>query len=344
AAGHIIRLGLINTDEPESWMVKRASVYRGKDHVLTIALDDDEQYVPAPEPVDQGILANLDKDEEAAPKPQISSANLPSTYDAIHRAIASYELPTSIASRIVKMVAADVDFRSRIRIDDGLELFYSLPEDGEVSENVERDLLYVQATFNGQTSRFYKFRKANGSVDYYDEEGRSARQFLLRNPVPNGKFRSGFGMRRHPILGYSKMHWGVDWSAPHGTPIISPGNGTVEKAGWAGGYGRQSVIRHANGYETSYSHQTRFAKGISPGARVRQGQVIGYIGTTGLSTGPHLHYEMRVNGKRVDPMRVRLPDADNLNGEDLIAFKVERDRIDALLRADQPTEEVAALQ
>jgi len=343
SGGQSVRLGLERESGQKMWAVKRASVYRGSEHLMTIALNDVGQYVPAQEPVDRGVMKKLSAANEEPVLPPINTANLPTAYDAIHRAVASHDLPTSIADRIIKMVAADVDFRARIRADDGLELFYSLPEDGETSEDLERDLLYVSANFNGQNNRFYKFRKSDGSVGYYDGEGRSARQFLLRNPVPSGKFRSGFGMRRHPILGYSKMHWGVDWSAPHGTPIIAPGNGTIEKAGWAGGYGRQTVIRHANGYETSYSHQTRFAKGIQPGARVKQGQVIGYIGTTGLSTGPHLHYEMRVNGKRVDPLRVRLPDSDTLTGDELIAFMLERDRIDALLASEPETETVAAL-
>ncbi|MEO0543597.1 MAG: M23 family metallopeptidase [Pseudomonadota bacterium] len=343
SGGQSVRLGLERERDQERWSVKRASVYRGGEHLLTIALKDDGQYVPAQEPVDRGVMTNFGPANEEPALPAINPATLPTAYDAIHRAVASNDLPTSIADRIVKMVAADVDFRARIRPEDGLELFYSLPEDGEPDQASERDLLFVSATFNGQTNRFYKFRKSDGKVGYYDEEGRSARQFLLRNPVPSGKFRSGFGMRRHPILGYSKMHWGVDWSAPHGTPIISPGNGTVQKAGWAGGYGRQTIISHANGYETSYSHQTRFAKGVQPGAQVKQGQVIGYIGTTGLSTGPHLHYEMRVNGKRVDPLRVRLPDSDTLTGDELLAFTTERDRIDALLASEPENETLAAL-
>ena len=130
------------------------------------------------------------------------------------------------------------------------------------------------------------------------------------------------------------MHTGVDWAAPIGTPIIAAGNGVVEKAGWAGGYGKQIIIRHANGYETSYNHQSAFAKGIEPGVRVRQGQVIGYLGQTGLSTGPHLHYELIVNGTKVDPMRVRLPVGKVLKGDDLVAFKRERERIDDLLKQE----------
>src|SRR5690606_29306842 len=181
------------------------------------------------------------------------------------------------------------------------------------------------ATFGGNTRTFYRFRMDDGTVDYFDEEGRSARQFLLRNPIPNGTFRSGFGPRRHPILGYSSMHTGVDWSAPRGTTIIASGNGGVEKAGWAGGYGRQTIIRHANGYKSSYNHQSAIAKGVTEGARVRQGQVIGYVGSTGLSTGNHLHYEVIVNGKKVDPMRVRLPTEKSLSGEELEVFHRERE-------------------
>jgi len=130
------------------------------------------------------------------------------------------------------------------------------------------------------------------------------------------------------------MHTGTDWAAPIGSPIIAAGNGVVEKAGWAGGYGKQIILRHANGYETSYNHQSAFAKGIAPGVRVRQGQVIGYLGQTGLSTGPHLHYELIVNGTKVDSMRVRLPVGKVLKGDDLVAFKRERERIDDLLKQE----------
>ncbi|MEO1703167.1 MAG: M23 family metallopeptidase [Pseudomonadota bacterium] len=343
SGGQSVRLGLEKENGQDLWSVKRASVYRGSEHLLTIALNDNGQYVPALEPVDRGVMTNFGIASEQPALPPINAASLPSAYDAIHRAVASHDLPTSIADRIIKMVAADVDFRARIRADDGLELFYSLPEDGEISQDLERDLLYVSATFNGQTSRFYKFKKPDGSFAYYDEEGRSARQFLLRNPVPTGRFTSGFGMRVHPIQRYRKMHWGVDWAAPIGTPIIAPGNGVVEKMGWSGGYGRRLVIRHPNGYETLYGHLSRYGKGIEPGAKVRQGQVIARVGNTGQSTGPHLHYELQINGKRVDPMRVRLPEGKSLDGEALQAFIRERDRIDALLASEPEADTLAAL-
>ena len=143
--------------------------------------------------------------------------------------------------------------------------------------------------------------------------------------------RSGFGSRRHPLLSYTKMHTGVDWAAPLGTPIYASGNGTIEKVGWESGYGKYIRIRHANGYETAYGHMTAFARATQPGARVRQGQVIGYVGSTGLSTGPHLHYEILVNGRFVDPLRLRLPRGRVLDGPMLAGFEQERDRIDNMI-------------
>ncbi|WP_306119484.1 MULTISPECIES: M23 family metallopeptidase [unclassified Roseitalea] len=336
-AGHAIRLGLQKPAQSETGAIVRATVYSGDNHVLTIALNDQQQFVPAPEPVDPGIMVMRGKQDTV---PAIVPAReRPSVYDAIWRGVLAYDMPDAVAAKIVRMVASDVDFRSPVGAEDSLELFYSVPEEGA---DEPREVLFVRATFGGQSRKFYKFVDPDGNYDYYDEDGRSARQFLLRNPVPNGRLTSGYGMRRHPILGYSRMHWGVDWAGPRGTPIIAPGNGTVVRAGWNSGYGKQTVIRHANGYETSYSHQSNFAKGVKAGARVRQGQVIGYIGSTGLSTGPHLHYEMRVNGKRVNPLRVRLPEGRSLTGEQLEAFKRERDRINTLLAIDtEETTEVA---
>jgi len=157
----------------------------------------------------------------------------------------------------------------------------------------------------------------------------------VRKPLAEGIMRSGFGARRHPILAYMKMHTGVDWAAPYGTPIFASGNGTVERVGWESGYGKYVRIRHTNGYETAYGHMTAFARGVDPGVRVRQGQVIGFVGSTGLSTGAHLHYEILVNGRFVDPMRIRLPRGRVLDGPILSSFERERDRVDGMM-ARQP--------
>jgi murein DD-endopeptidase MepM/ murein hydrolase activator NlpD len=326
--GTVLRLGLESQGDEQR--IVRTSTYERGSHVLTIALDDDGQYVPADEPEKSADVAAA-FDEKRPPVRM--RGDLPRIYDGIYRAAYSYGMSGEMTRQLIRLLAADVDFQSRIGPDDQIEVFFSQPsEDDTVS--AESELLYVKARFGGNTRSFYRFQMADGTVDYFDPDGRSARQFLLRNPLPNGKFRSGFGKRRHPILGYVKMHTGVDWSAPTGTPIISAGNGVVEKAGWAGGYGRQTIIRHANGYQTSYSHQSRIAKGVVPGARVRQGQVIGYVGSTGLSTGAHLHYELIVNGTKVDPMRVRLPTGRVLKDQELVAFNRERERIDALLGED----------
>ncbi len=324
-AGSVVRFGLETLGDKATIM--RASVYAGEDHVLTIARDDRGQYVPAEEPLGSFDVATY---LENSPPPVRSKTDLPTVYDGIYRAAFSYGLTEEMTKELIRLLAADVDYQARLNPSDRIDIFFSNPDENSRATDKSR-MLYVQASFGGHTRSFFRWQDEAGKTDYFDENGRSARQFLLRNPVPNGKFRSGFGMRRHPILGYSRMHTGADWSAPTGTPIIASGNGEVEKAGWAGGYGRQTIIRHANGYKTSYNHQSAFAKGIKAGARVRQGQIIGYICSSGLSTGPHLHYELMVNGRKVDPMRVRLPTGKVLKGEELAAFQQERERIEALL-------------
>lgn len=267
------------------------------------------------------------------PKPPVLLARnkLPNIYNAVYRAALNEGLDVETVNRLIRIIAFDVDFRTQITTQDRLELFLSL-EEGQNALTENAEILYAGVTLGDITRQYYRFGDPEtGAVDYYDETGKSAKQFLLRQPVPNGVFRSPYGMRRHPITRVRKMHWGVDWSAPRGTPILAAGNGIVEKAGWAGGSGKRTILRHANGYETYYLHQTSFAKGIKPGVRVRQGQVIGYVGSTGLSTGPHLHYEVHVNNNRVNPMKIKLPRGKVFRGEELVAFENERNRIDALL-------------
>ena len=335
-AGTVLRVGLEVRGEVAK--VVRTSVYDRTTHLVSIALDDRGQFVPAAEPEPNPEL--LTAFDEGKPTPTVRG-NLPTIYDGIYRTAYSYGMSKSMTQRLVKLLASDVDFQSRLKPSDRIEVFFSQPDSND-EISADSELLYVSATFGGNTRNLYRFQMEDGTFDYFDEEGRSAKQFLLRNPLPNGKFRSGFGGRRHPILGYSKMHTGVDWAAPAGSPILAAGNGTVEKAGWAGGYGKQTIIRHANGYETSYNHQSRIGNGIKPGARVRQGQVIGFVGTTGLSTGAHLHYELIVNKRKVDPMRVRLPVGKVLKGEQLDAFLREKTRIDELLKEEDDSLKMAS--
>jgi murein DD-endopeptidase MepM/ murein hydrolase activator NlpD len=226
----------------------------------------------------------------------------------------------------VRVFGFDVDFQRRVAPGDSIEIFFGSDED-----NGPPEVLFAALNIGGEPRRVYRFQGDDGLVDYFDEQGRSLKKFLVRKPIANGILRSGFGYRRHPILGYTKMHTGTDWADRIGTPIFAAGNGTVIKAEWDSGYGRRIEIQHTNGYVTAYSHQSRFAAGIAPGVRVRQGQVIGYVGNTGLSTGPHLHYEVLVNGHFVDPMKVRLPRGRELDGRQLADFKRQREQVDSLL-------------
>ena len=319
--------------------IARLSIYEQSQHIVTAAKNDRGRYIIADEPVYSPNLAVLLEDSPSvSPQP----SEMPTVYDAIYQAGLSYGLTPDMLKQVIKMMAASVDFRARIKPSDKIEAFFSVQDDtNEAGENSE--LLYISANFSSNLTRFYKFsHPEDATVDYYNEEGRSARQFLLRNPVPTAKFRSSFGMRRHPITGRRRMHSGVDWSAPRGTPILAAGDGIVEKAGWhSGGYGRQTKIRHANGYVSSYSHQSKISRGVVEGARVKQGQVIGLIGSTGLSTGPHLHYELIVNGTKVDPLRVRLPGGKTLKDEALVQFQRDRKKLNALLDIDDGETEVA---
>ena len=325
--GNILRIGIIQTGE--DLKIVRASIYDRSEHQVTIALNDQGQFVKAEAPPEIASLASS-LDESRTP-PQVSS-DLPNVYDGIYRAALSYGMGETLTTQIVKLLANNVDFQAQLRPTDRLEAFFSVAdENGKVTDGSE--LLFVYAKFGDSETRLYRYQNPDdGSVDYYGPDGRSIHQFLLRNPVPGGIFKSPFGMRRHPILGYMRMHTGVDWAAPKGTAIIATGDGIVEKAGWDhGGYGNQTIIKHANGYESSYNHQSAIAKDVVPGAKIHQGQVIGWVGTTGESTGPHLHYEVIVNGTKVDPQKIRLPDGKALAGDPLAKFDAERKRIDTLL-------------
>ena len=336
--GDVLRIGIIQKGEQAK--IIRASIYRNTRHLITVALDDKGRFVAGSEPPMLDAIATAFEDNSFAPP---AGQNLPRVYDGIYRASLSYGMTMDMTALIIKLLASNVDFQAQLKPSDYLEAFFSVADsNGQATEDSE--LLYVNARFGDTLTRFYRFQDPeDGTIDYFDQDGKSIRQFLLRNPVPNGIFKSGFGMRRHPILGFARMHTGVDWAAPRGTAIIAAGNGTVEKAGWdSGGYGNQTIVRHANGYESSYNHQSAIAKGIVPGAKVRQGQVIGWVGTTGESTGPHLHYELIVNGTKVDPLRIRLPGGKSLQGDALAKFEDERKRIDTLLNNQPASDQVAS--
>jgi len=252
-------------------------------------------------------------------------------YQSIYETALRNKVPPSVIEDMVRIYSYDVDFQRKVQPGDSFDVFFAGEDEGAtITEKTE--VLFASLTVGGETKKYYRFQTPDDSVvDFYDETGKSAKKFLVRKPVNNAIMRSGFGGRRHPILGYVKMHTGVDWATPYGTPIFASGNGVVEKAGWEGGYGKYVRLKHNNGYETAYGHMSAFAKGMEPGKRVRQGQVIGFVGSTGMSTGAHVHYEILVNGRFVDPMRIKLPRGRSLEGSLMSSFEKERDRLEAMM-------------
>jgi murein DD-endopeptidase MepM/ murein hydrolase activator NlpD len=240
----------------------------------------------------------------------------------------------------------DVDFQRDVQPGDRFELVFERYYDDEGNTVRTGDLLFVSLETRRGPRNFYAFLAPGDTrPDWYDAEGKSARRFLMKTPINGARLSSGFGMRRHPILGYSRMHRGTDFAAPTGTPILAAGEGTVVRAGPFSSFGNYVRIRHANGYETAYAHLSRFARGVRAGTRVRQGQIIGYVGTTGRSTGPHLHYEVLRRGQQINPINLRVANGRNLTGRALELFEIERQRIDTLrqVRARENGTQEAAL-
>jgi len=240
--------------------------------------------------------------------------------------------------------AYDVDFQRDIRPGDDFELVFERYYDDEGNTVRTGDLLFVGLETRQGRRDFYQFLAPGDTrSDWYDTQGHSARRFLMKTPINGARLSSGFGMRRHPILGFSRMHQGTDFAAPIGTPILAAGDGVVVRAAPFSSYGNYVRLRHANGYETAYAHMSRFARGLRAGARVRQGQIIGYVGNTGRSTGPHLHYEVLRRGQAINPVNLRVANGRNLGGRALELFMIERERIDTLrqVRAAEPAEQQA---
>jgi murein DD-endopeptidase MepM/ murein hydrolase activator NlpD len=228
---------------------------------------------------------------------------------------------------MIRMFSYSIDFQREIHPGDTFEVFFDRKYDDQGVAVKEGQIAYASLTVEGKSHRLWRFKTADGNWDYYDENGNSMKKFLMKTPVDGARISSGFGMRKHPILGFTKFHEGVDFAAPKGTPIYAAGDGVVKIAGWVNGYGNFVELGHANRYETAYGHMSAFAKGIRPGVRVHQGQVIGYVGSTGRSTGPHLHYEIHIAGKKVNPLGVKVATGIKLSGKQLAAFKANREKV-----------------
>ncbi len=288
-----------------------------------VALSDLGQYVP----VD---IRNIDPEvtetgEDQAAEDDTSGVRL---YQSLYETALRNNVPNSVIEDLVRIYSYDVDFERKVQPGDSFDVLYSDDETGEGHNEVR----YAALTVGGETKKYYRFQTPDdGAYDYYDEDGVSDKKFLVRKPVPVGIMTSPFGWRTHPLLHISEMHTGVDWGAPFGTPIFAAGNGEIEEIGLKGGYGKYVRIRHANGYETAYGHMTAFARGLQVGSHVRQGQIIGFVGSSGLSTGSHVHFEIIVNDRFVDPMRIKLPRGRVLDGDTLATFEKDRTQLDAVL-------------
>lgn len=243
-------------------------------------------------------------------------------------------VPQSVIGSFTNIFSYTVDFRSEIRAGNGFKVLYErkTASDGKVVKN--GDILYAELDLGREKIKLYRYKDQNGGVDYYNAEGLVLKRTLDRKPLAfrQARISSRFGWRRHPILKDRRLHSGVDYAAPKGTKIYASGDGVIRKAQYSGGYGNMVIIRHNSEYSTGYGHMNGFAKGIRPGVRVKQGQVIGYVGSTGRSTGPHLHFEVIKNGKKVDPLKVKAATGTNLAGKELARFKVEVGKITAQLQ------------
>jgi murein DD-endopeptidase MepM/ murein hydrolase activator NlpD len=312
-------------DDPGTFEPTRLSVFGdGHEHLVTVSRSAGGDFIASATAPQQNIVAQ---------RLQSGETGLAGTlYASLYHASLVQQVPSETIQQILRVHASETDFRRRLRADDMAEYFFDLKQENG-AEGPPGELLFTAITTGGETTGYYRFRTADGEIDYYDKDGNNSRRFLMRKPIRGDlRLTSGFGMRHHPLLGVRKMHTGVDWAAPVGTPILAAGTGTIEEARYKGYNGNYVRIRHANGYQTAYSHMVRISPGLQPGLKVRQGQVIGYVGSTGLSSGPHLHYEVLINTRFVDPNSIQVPRERKLSGKDLADYQRERARIDDLMR------------
>ena len=233
------------------------------------------------------------------------------------------DVSSDILVKIIRLFSFDLDFQRDIRVDTVVSISYEFDEIVETGRLEYNDIKYASIIIDGKQLEYFKFITDDGYVDYFNREGKNVKKSILKTPLDGARISSNFGMRKHPISGFNKMHKGVDFAAPTGTPMYAGGNGIIEYVGRNGGYGKYIRIRHNNGYKTAYAHLSNYKKGISKGVRVNQGEVIGYVGSTGNSTGPHLHYEIIYQNKHINPLKLKLPSGKILEGKELEKFKEE---------------------
>ena len=251
-------------------------------------------------------------------------------HNSIYESLKKIDTPDEIIMEFVQLYSFDIDFQRDIRKGNKIKIFFEIYTDSQNNYIKSGNINFSEIILNDESYELYRFQSEGDEfVEYFNSDGKSATKALMKTPINGARLSSGFGMRKHPILGYNKKHQGVDFAAPTGTPIMAAGTGHIEFVGNNGGAGKYIRIKHLNGYKTSYSHLSKYASGIQKNVKVRQGQVIGYVGNTGLSTGPHLHYEVIFNGKRINPMKMKLPSGKQLKDKNLEIFLAEKERINA---------------
>lgn len=281
-----------------------------------------------------GAMRLRELDEQIRAETTVADGQI---HGSLYESAAKLGATPAITAQVVKLFAHKLDFQRDLKAGDDFKLVFGrqVTESGRTIETGELEFAEVKGV------KFYRFERGDGDAEYFDENGKNIRGFLLRTPVDGARMTSRFGLRRHPVLGYARAHQGVDFGAGHGTPILAAGDGVVTKASRWGGYGNWLQIKHSGGWSTGYAHVSRYAKGVRPGMRVRQGQVVAYVGSTGMSTGPHLHYEVWLNGKRVNPVGAKVPQGTVLAGAELARFKANKARIDRLLAGETETRQLA---
>ena len=249
--------------------------------------------------------------------------------DSLYKSAVNQKIPPNIIIEFARIYGFQVDFQRDIKKKDSFQIMYEVYKDDKNKIIETGKILFANLKLSGENFSLYYFDK-EGSQGHYDKSGKSVKKALMKTPINGARLSSPFGMRKHPIDGYNKMHRGTDFAAPTGTPIMASGDGLVKKAGWCGGGGNCVVIKHNSTYKTVYAHMSKFAKGIRSGVRVKQAQIIGYVGSTGKSTGPHLHYEVIVNGKKINSQTLKLPSGKILKGEERKLFETKKIKLDVL--------------
>ena len=248
---------------------------------------------------------------------------------SLYKSATDKKIPVGTIIEFARIYGFQVDFQRDIRKKDRFQIMYEIFIDENKKIIETGNILFANLILSGEDNSLYYFNK-EGSEGHYDKNGKSVQKALMKTPINGARLSSPFGMRKHPIDGFNKMHRGTDFAAPMGTPIMASGSGTIKKAGWCGGGGNCVAIKHNSTYETIYAHMSKFAQGIRKGVKVKQGQIIGYVGSTGKSTGPHLHYEVIVNGKKVNSQKLKLPSGKILKGEERKIFETKKIKLDVL--------------